>query len=32
VTDPPTLKADSPCFSGDLPDIRGPFPIVLKAD
>ena len=32
VTDPPTLKADSPCFSGDLPDNRSPFPMVLKAD
>jgi hypothetical protein len=32
VTDPPTLKGDSPCFSGDLPDDRSPFPMVLKAD
>jgi hypothetical protein len=32
VTDPPTLKGDSPCFSGDLPDNRSPFPMVLKAD
>jgi len=32
VTDPPTLKGDSPCFAGDLPDNRTPFPTVLKAD
>jgi hypothetical protein len=32
VTDPPTLKGDSPCFAGDLPDDRSPFPMVLKAD
>jgi hypothetical protein len=32
VTDPPTLKGDSPCFSGDLPDNRIPFPMVLNAD
>ena len=24
VSDPPTLKGDSPCFSGDLPDNRSP--------
>jgi hypothetical protein len=32
VTDPPTLIADSPCFSGDLPKDRSPFPMVLHAD
>jgi hypothetical protein len=32
VTDPPTLKGDSPCFSADLPDNRTPFPMVLTAD
>lgn len=32
VADPPTLKADSPCFSADLPDNRSPFPMVLTAD
>jgi hypothetical protein len=32
VSDPPTLIGDSPCFSGDLPDDRGPFPAVLTAD
>jgi hypothetical protein len=32
VTDPPTLIADSPCFSGDLPKDRSPFPMVLQAD
>jgi hypothetical protein len=32
VTDPPTLKADSPCFSGDLRDDRSPFPTVLTAE
>jgi hypothetical protein len=29
---PPTLIATSPCFSGDLPDDRSPFPTVLTAD
>lgn len=32
VTDPPTLIADSPCFSGDLPKDRSPFPVVLQGD
>jgi len=32
VTDPPTLIADSPCFAGDLPKDRSPFPVVLQAD
>lgn len=32
VTDPPTLKADCPCFSGDLPDNRSPFPTILTAE
>ena len=32
VTDPPTLIADSPCFAGDLPKDRSPFPMVLQAD
>jgi hypothetical protein len=32
VSDPPTLIGDSPCFPGDLPKDRSPFPMVLKAD
>ncbi len=32
VSDPPTLIGDSPCFAGDLPNDRGPFPVVLTAD
>lgn len=29
---PPSLEGVSPCFPGDLPDDRSPFPVVLKAD
>jgi hypothetical protein len=29
---PPTLIAVSPCFPGDLPDDRDPFPMILTAD
>ncbi|MBS4727647.1 hypothetical protein MSM1_04560 [Mycobacterium sp. SM1] len=29
---PLTLEGISPCFPGDLPDDRSPFPMVLKAD
>jgi len=32
VSDPPTLIADSPCFSSDLPKDRSPFPMVLQTD
>lgn len=28
----PTVAATSPCFPGDLPDDRSPFPMVLSAD
>jgi hypothetical protein len=29
---PPSLQGISPCFPGNLPDDRGPFPMVLTAD
>jgi hypothetical protein len=29
---PPSLEAISPCFPGNLPDDRGPFPMVLTAN
>jgi hypothetical protein len=29
---PPSLESISPCFPGDLPDDRSPFPMVLSAN